>query len=111
MKTSLVLNSGHGIRKSKVKTKIWCVHNVNAKGFYYKNVIKIIRSWQWYIPKNGVKQIENNEEFFIYLNPLGRQLIFFEKPSNLHVAHVYLCVAHIHPCVNYERIKTPLKMN
>jgi len=32
----------------------------------------IIRSWQWYIPKIVVEQIENNEEFFIYLNSLGR---------------------------------------
>jgi hypothetical protein len=41
MKTNLALNLGHGIKKSKVKTKTWCVHNVNAKGFYYINVTKI----------------------------------------------------------------------
>ncbi len=41
MKISLVLNPDHGIRKLKVKAKIWCVHNVNAKGLYYKNVTKI----------------------------------------------------------------------
>ncbi len=38
MKAGLVLNPGHGMRKSKVKTQ--CVHNVNAKGFYYKNMTK-----------------------------------------------------------------------
>jgi hypothetical protein len=43
MKTNLALNPSHGIKKSKVKTKTWCVHNVNAKGFYYKKVTKI---WQ-----------------------------------------------------------------
>jgi hypothetical protein len=41
MKTNLVLNPGIGIKKSKVKTKTWYVHNVNAKGLYYKNVTKI----------------------------------------------------------------------
>ncbi len=41
MKTNLALNPGHGIIKSKAKTKTWCVHNVNAKGSYYKNVTKI----------------------------------------------------------------------
>jgi hypothetical protein len=38
-KTCLVLNLGHGIKKSKEKT--WHVHNVNAKWLYYKNLIKI----------------------------------------------------------------------
>ncbi len=35
----LVLNPCHGIRKSKIK--IWCVHNVNAKGLYYKTMTRI----------------------------------------------------------------------
>jgi hypothetical protein len=41
METNLALNPGHGIIKSKVKTKTCYVHNANAKGFYYKNVTKI----------------------------------------------------------------------
>jgi hypothetical protein len=39
MKASLVLNQGHKIKKSKAKA--WYVHDVNAKGFYYKNMTKI----------------------------------------------------------------------
>jgi hypothetical protein len=39
MKACLVQNLGHGIKKSKEKTR--CVHDVNAKGFYYKNMTKI----------------------------------------------------------------------
>ncbi len=35
MKASLVLNQGHKIKKSKVKTH---ARNVNAKGFCYKNM-------------------------------------------------------------------------
>jgi hypothetical protein len=38
-KASLVLNQGHKIKKSKAKTRY--VHNVNAKGFYYKNMTRI----------------------------------------------------------------------
>jgi hypothetical protein len=38
MKASLILNLGHGIRKSKAKT--WCVHDVNAKIFYHKSMEK-----------------------------------------------------------------------
>jgi len=41
MKVSLILNLGHGIKKSKIKT--WCVHDVNVKGFYLKNMT---RKWQ-----------------------------------------------------------------
>jgi hypothetical protein len=33
-KAGLILNLGHGIRKSKAKTR--CMHNVNTKWFYYK---------------------------------------------------------------------------
>jgi len=38
-KLGLVLNPGHGIKKSKVKTQ--CVHDMNAKRFYYKNMTRI----------------------------------------------------------------------
>jgi hypothetical protein len=38
-KACLVQNPGHGIKNSKAKTR--CVHHVNAKGFYYKNMTKI----------------------------------------------------------------------
>jgi hypothetical protein len=31
----------------------------------------ITRSWKKYIPKIGVEQIESNEDFHFYLNPLG----------------------------------------
>jgi len=41
METSLVINPRYGIRKSKAKAKTRCVHNVNVKGFYYKNMTKI----------------------------------------------------------------------
>jgi hypothetical protein len=59
MKVSLILNPGHGIRKSKAKT--WCVHDVNAKKNYYKKHDKNrTRSWQIYIPKTGVEQSEDN---------------------------------------------------
>jgi hypothetical protein len=40
MKTCLVINPSYGIRKSKAKAKTRCVHNVNVKGFYYKNMTK-----------------------------------------------------------------------
>jgi hypothetical protein len=39
MKANLVLNLGSWNKKSKAKTQ--CVHNVNAKGFYYKNMIRM----------------------------------------------------------------------
>ncbi len=38
-KVGLILNPSHGIRKSKAKT--WCVHDVNEKGLYYKNITRI----------------------------------------------------------------------
>jgi hypothetical protein len=31
----------------------------------------ITRSWQKYVPKIGVEQIESNENFCFYLKPLG----------------------------------------
>jgi hypothetical protein len=34
MKASLIINSGHGIRKTKAKTQ--CVHDLNVKGFNSK---------------------------------------------------------------------------
>jgi hypothetical protein len=37
-KQSLVLNPNHGIKKSKTKTQ--CVHDVNAKRLYYKNMTR-----------------------------------------------------------------------
>jgi hypothetical protein len=36
MKIGLVLDPGHGMKKTKVKTR--CVHDINAKGFYYINM-------------------------------------------------------------------------
>jgi hypothetical protein len=39
MKASLILNPSHGIRKSKAKTR--CVHDVNAKKLYFKNMTRI----------------------------------------------------------------------
>ncbi len=39
MKVGLVLNPGHGIKLSKVKTQY--VHDMNVKGFYYKNMTRI----------------------------------------------------------------------
>jgi hypothetical protein len=36
MKVVLVLNPNQKIRKAKAKT--WCVHDVKAKRFYYKNM-------------------------------------------------------------------------
>jgi hypothetical protein len=36
-KEGLVLDPSYGIKKSKAK--ILCVHNVNAKNFYHKNMI------------------------------------------------------------------------
>jgi len=52
-KACLDLNLGHGIKESKEKT--WCLYNVNVKGFYYKNIIKIkqdsdkihTQNWCW----------------------------------------------------------------
>jgi hypothetical protein len=41
MKTSLILNLDHGINFFLKKTKTWCVHDVNAKGFYYKTITRI----------------------------------------------------------------------
>jgi hypothetical protein len=38
MKTCLVLSSNHGIKNSKAKTQ--CVHDVNAKKIYYKNMTR-----------------------------------------------------------------------
>jgi hypothetical protein len=38
MKANLIINLGHGIKKSKAKTR--CVHDMNAKGFNYKNMTK-----------------------------------------------------------------------
>jgi hypothetical protein len=38
MKANLIINLGHGIRKSKAKTR--CVHDLNAKGFYSKTMTK-----------------------------------------------------------------------
>ncbi len=37
-KVGLVLNPGHGI---KIKSKKRCVHDMNAKGLYYKNMTRI----------------------------------------------------------------------
>jgi hypothetical protein len=57
-------------KKSKAKT--WCVHDVNAKGFYFEKHDKYItRSWQRYVSKIGVEQIENNVGFYFYLYPLS----------------------------------------
>jgi hypothetical protein len=39
MKARLIINSGHGIRKSKAKTQ--CVHDLNVKGFNSKNMTRI----------------------------------------------------------------------
>jgi hypothetical protein len=38
----LILNSNNGIikAKEKAKAKTRCVHDVNAKGLYYKNMTK-----------------------------------------------------------------------
>jgi hypothetical protein len=65
MKVDLLLNLGHGIRKSKAKTR--CARNVNAK----KNVLKkyeknITRSWQKYIFKTSVEHIKNDVELYLY---------------------------------------------
>jgi len=38
MKASLVLNPSHGIKKIEEKPR--CVHNVNAKNIYYKNMTR-----------------------------------------------------------------------
>jgi hypothetical protein len=35
MKANLIINSSHGIRKTKAKTQ--CVHDLNVKGFNSKN--------------------------------------------------------------------------
>jgi hypothetical protein len=68
--TCLVLNLSHGIRKSKTKT--WCVHDVNAKELYYKNMITTKwKPWQRYLPKTNVEQIESTVGFYLYLYPLG----------------------------------------
>jgi hypothetical protein len=88
------------------------VHNVNAKELYYKNVTKIDQDHDKdSYPKlvlNKLKVMGN----FILLIPI-RQLTQrkIQKTSNLHVTHVYLRVAHVHPCVNYERSKIQLKMS
>jgi hypothetical protein len=37
-KVDLILNLGHGIKKSKAKK--WCVHDMNAKRLYYNNMTR-----------------------------------------------------------------------
>jgi hypothetical protein len=39
VKVGLVLNPGHGLKKSKIKTQ--CEYGMNAKGLYYKNMTRI----------------------------------------------------------------------
>jgi hypothetical protein len=38
MKASLIINSNHRTRKSKAKTQ--CVHDLNVKAFYSKNITR-----------------------------------------------------------------------
>jgi hypothetical protein len=52
-KVDLVLNLGHGIRKSKVITR--CLHDVNAKGIYYKKI------WSTSLTQNDNEVINKND--------------------------------------------------
>jgi len=89
-KVDLFLNLGHGLKKSKAKTQF--VHNVNAKKCIKKYDNNITKSWQIYIAKISVEHIKNDVEFYLYLHPLDIWFKeFFQKISNLHVAHVHPC--------------------
>jgi len=117
-KLGLVLNPGHGIKKSKVKTQ--CVHDMNAKRFYYKNMTRIEQNHD----KNTYPKLVLNKPKIMcdftstYTNwaPSSRKL--FKKKFNLYVAHVHLCSSMCDPCLsmwklimNYKLIKNELKIN
>ncbi len=69
MKACLVLNSSHGIRKSKAK--MICAQYECKKTLLQKHDKKIIKSWQIYMPKTSVEHIKSNVGFYLYLYMLG----------------------------------------
>jgi hypothetical protein len=53
-------------KKSKAKTQ--CVHNVNGKRFYYKNMIRIEQDHEKKnVFKISVEHIQSNVRFYFYL--------------------------------------------
>ncbi len=73
-KACLVQSLGHGIKNSKAKTR--CVHDVNAKVFYYKNMTKIKQDHDKDMyPKlvlNKLKVIWDSTFFYTHWAPSSR---------------------------------------
>ncbi len=69
MKEGLVLNLGHGIKKSK--EKMMCAQYECKRTLLQKHDKKRINSWWRYIPKINVEQTKSNVGFYLYLYMLG----------------------------------------
>jgi hypothetical protein len=114
MKVGLVLNPSHGIKKSKIKIR--CVHDMNAKGFYYKNMTIIEQNHDKdTYPKlmlNGLKLMWDFT--FIYTNWALSSRKFLKKlPTYMCPMFTYVqpCVTHVWPMSIHVEINSEIKMN
>jgi len=76
--------------------------DVNAKGLYYKNMIKIEQdhnkdTYQKLV-LNRLNVMCNSTSIYTHWAPNSNKLK--KKKFNLHVVHVQPCVAHVYPCGN-----------